>query len=119
MRGGRWVKKSKPWGWEDWLVVNEHYALKTIYIRKGHRLSLQYHKKKTETLMLNAQAGRDYALVTVNGRTWKLGKTRQQITIYPGQIHRIAAPAGWDCSLTEISTPELDDVVRIADDYGR
>ena len=108
---------SKPWGWEDWLVVTDKYVLKQIFIRRGHRLSLQYHKKKTESVALVVQPGRDYALLTLNGRTRKL--VERFVTILPGQIHRLAAPKGWNVSIIEVSTPHLDDVVRIEDDYGR
>lgn len=107
----------KPWGWELWLEVNERYALKEIFLRAGRRSSLQYHRKKTETLyVLSGRA--DFLLEDAAGvlRRRRLGPGGG-LTILPRRRHRITAAT--DCRILEASTVELDDVVRLADDSGR
>ena len=103
----------KPWGREVWYAQNPRYVGKILSIRKGHRLSLQYHKVKHETL---------YAL---KGRfLLQLGKRRRVVRpgaafiIPPGTVHRFEARFG-PVTLLEVSTPEVWDVVRLADDYDR
>jgi mannose-6-phosphate isomerase-like protein (cupin superfamily) len=106
------MKIDKPWGYEE-IIYEGKYVVKLIHINKGCRLSLQEHKKKTETI---------YALGTCS--VWCDSKV---ITITPGgymtipktTIHRFAAPVNEDTTLLEISTPHLADVVRYEDDYGR
>ena len=106
----------KPWGHEIVFAETERYAGKILHIEPGHRLSLQYHEKKDETLYV--LSGEVYLSVEVDGvmRELKLvpGETYR---ILPGVRHRMRAEA--DCELVEVSTPELTDVVRLEDAYGR
>lgn len=109
---------QKPWGSEEVLVLTDHYCLKRLDIRPGHRTSLQYHERKTETLMVLYGACEVYFPAGGNG----LGSVTmliqgQSVTITPGQVHRTLATTR--CVIFEVSTPELDDVVRLEDDYGR
>lgn len=102
----------KPWGREIWWAQDARYAGKILEIRRGHILSLQKHEVKKETLYL--QSGR--VNFHLNGREFSLAVGRS-ITVHPGDIHRIEALE--DSVLLEVSTPELDDLVRIEDRYGR
>ena len=103
---------EKPWGRELWLVVNKNYAMKILEVKEGSRLSLQYHKKKHETMYLEKGKMR----LTLNDNV-ALKNKGDVIDIPAGTKHRIEAIK--DCRIFEVSTPELDDVVRIEDDYGR
>lgn len=108
---------TKPWGREEWVVVTDRYAMKIIDIRKGARTSLQYHKRKHEYFYVDGGLLR-LELEDDNGRmaahTLKPG---DGIEIKPGRKHRAAAVE--DLRIIEVSTPELDDVVRVEDDYNR
>lgn len=108
---------DKPWGHEEIIEHNDRYVVKKLHIDAGHRLSLQYHEKKHETLLLI------WGEVNLNIGTKE--DELQPIIMYPGThqvivpgtIHQIAAVQ--DSIIIECSTPELDDVVRLKDDYGR
>lgn len=109
----------KPWGEERWITVNDRYAGKLLLLKKGRRLSLQFHERKHEVQYVDS--GRiKYTL----GSTDRPGEVRELVAtagtviiLPPGAIHRMEALE--DSRLFEVSTPELDDVVRIEDDYGR
>ncbi len=103
----------KPWGREIWFALNPRYCGKIISIRKGHRLSLAYHKIKHETIYV--LQGR---LSLMAGKRRLLLGPGKVFTITPRMIHRFAAPQG-NVTLVEVSTPEVWDVVRLTDDYGR
>ena len=108
---------SKPWGHELWWAKTERYAGKLLFVKAGQRLSLQFHNQKDETsflfsgrLLLTKGPSAD-ALVTeelLPGAAWRNR---------PGEIHTIEAIV--DSEIFEVSTPELDDVVRLDDRYGR
>ena len=102
----------RPWGEEHWLACNERYAAKLLIIRKGHRLSLQYHVRKHETQYV--ESGR--VRYTLDSRELIAGPGTT-IDLPPGAVHRMEALE--DARIFEVSTPELDDVVRLEDDYGR
>jgi len=102
----------KPWGRELWLVVEEEYAGKILEVKKGCRLSLQYHKVKKESMFF--LEGK--AKVTVGKKTLVL-REGDSITIKPGEVHRVEALS--DVRIFEVSTPHLNDLVRVEDDYGR
>jgi mannose-6-phosphate isomerase-like protein (cupin superfamily) len=102
----------KPWGEERWLVCTDRYAAKLLIVREGKRLSLQYHERKHETQYL--QSGR--LRYTLDGRELII-EPGTTIVLAPGTVHRMEALE--DACIFEVSTPELDDVVRIEDDYGR
>ena len=103
---------QKPWGYEVWLAENDKYAFKKLHINKGCKLSLQYHIIKHETLHIYSGT----CNMTINGRTF-LMNAGEVCDIPPGTIHRIEAIN--ECEIFEVSTAELDDVIRIEDDYGR
>jgi mannose-1-phosphate guanylyltransferase len=104
--------KEKPWGREIWWSVTEAYAGKILYIRAGHSLSKQYHRRKRETMLVIQGSG--YLEL---GEKRIPVEARKVVDIPPGTVHRIEATT--DMILIEISTPELDDVVRLEDVYGR
>lgn len=102
----------KPWGREVWFAHEERYAGKMLEVTKGHALSLQKHERKMETLYL--LSGR--ILFHFNGVDHEM-EAGQCITVRPGDIHRMEALE--DSVFLEVSTPELDDVIRLEDRYGR
>jgi mannose-6-phosphate isomerase len=108
---------DKPWGHELWFAHTDRYAGKLLHVRAGHRLSLQYHKQKDETSyllsgrLLVAQGVDRNSLST---REVEPGSAWRNVT---GVVHSIEALE--DAVVLEVSTPELDDVVRLADWYGR
>ena len=109
-------KIEKPWGFELLFALTPNYAGKLIFVKKGHRLSLQYHKKKDETIYMHQ--GKVLLEVEDAGRmVSKTFEPGQSIRIPPRTKHRLKAIE--DTTLFEVSTPELDDVVRLEDDYGR
>ncbi len=106
----------KPWGHELVFAETERYAGKILHIDPGHRLSLQYHERKDETLYV--LSGEVYLSVEVEGvmRELKL-QPGESFRIRPGVRHRLRAEVV--CELVEVSSPELSDVVRLEDAYGR
>ena len=108
---------TKPWGKEEIWAETPKYVGKYLYIGAGHRLSRQYHEKKEETirvlsgdLLLELGSGENITQMTLNpGEIYH---------VTPGTVHRFCAVSN-DVVLVEVSTPELDDVVRIQDDYTR
>jgi len=104
---------AKPWGHEVWFAQARRYCGKLLVIEKGGRLSLQYHRKKHESLFV--LKGK---LSLRLGRATKTLGPGAAFTIPPRTIHRFSAPKG-RVTLIEVSTPEVWDVVRLQDDYGR
>ena len=102
----------KPWGREIWYAHEERYAGKVLEVTAGHALSLQKHERKQETMYL--QSGR--LKFHLNGTDFTM-QTGDCITVRPGDVHRMEALE--DAVLLEVSTPELDDVIRLEDRYGR
>lgn len=102
----------KPWGREIWYAHEDRYAGKVLEVTAGHALSLQKHARKMETMYL--QSGR--LLYHFNGVEFEMNPG-QCITVRPGDVHRIEALE--DAVILEVSTPELDDVIRLEDRYGR
>jgi mannose-6-phosphate isomerase-like protein (cupin superfamily) len=108
----------KPWGEEHWLAHTDHYAAKLLVIHEGHRLSLQYHERKHETQYV--QSGRvRYTLGRAGDSAYRelVAEPGTTIVLPPGAVHRMEALE--DACIFEVSTPDLDDVVRLGDDYGR
>lgn len=108
---------EKPWGHELWFAHTEHYAGKLLVVRAGHRLSLQYHREKDEScyllsgkllLVQGPSADQLEEVVLEPGVRWRNT---------PGVVHTIEAIE--DATVLEVSTPQLDDVVRLDDRYGR
>jgi mannose-6-phosphate isomerase len=111
------IIKLKPWGKEIWFAHTNKYAGKILEVKKGHRLSLQYHEKKEETQYL--YSGK---VKFTYGKTEKSLKTiillpGDKIDIKPKTIHRVEALKL--SKIFEVSTPQLHDVVKLEDDYGR
>lgn len=107
---------EKPWGREEIFAQNERYAGKFLHLAPGHTLSLQYHERKDETLYV--LEGEMRLSVEVDGRMQELLLgPGSEYRIRPGTRHRIASERG--CVIVEVSSPELDDVVRLEDAYGR
>ena len=108
----------KPWGHETIWAHTDRYVGKILHITAGQALSVQYHERKDETVYL-LQGEMNY-WVQLPGET-ELQDQRltagQSFRITPGTIHYMEAIT--DCDVLEASTPELDDVVRIKDRYGR
>lgn len=104
---------TKPWGHEVWWAAAKAYVGKIIVVNKGKRSSLQMHKRKTETFhVLKGTMRLEY-----KGRVHKVGPGRS-FHIEPGDVHRFSAPWG-RITLLEVSTPQVHDIVRLEDDYGR
>ncbi|HEX8321746.1 cupin domain-containing protein [Longimicrobium sp.] len=103
---------DKPWGREVWYAHEDRYAGKVLEVTAGHALSLQKHERKQETMLL--QSGR--LRFHFNGADYEM-TPGQCITVRPGDVHRMEALE--DSVLLEVSTPELDDVIRLEDRYGR
>ena len=108
---------SKPWGHEQWLELNEFYAYKVIHMKKGNQSSLQLHEKKVEAnyvidglaeVLLENDEGEMVSYEFKAGSGW---------VVPVGKKHRVIAKT--DYTALEVSTPHLDDVVRIKDDYNR
>jgi mannose-6-phosphate isomerase len=107
----------KPWGWEDRWAVTDRYLGKILHIKAGEALSLQYHHKKDECILIargemDLELGEDEQHMTTH--RMKVGDT---VHITPGLRHRMTAVT--DVDVFEVSTPEIDDVVRLEDRYGR
>jgi mannose-6-phosphate isomerase len=114
-RPARFVEK--PWGHEEIFAETDTYVGKILFVRAGEALSLQYHQVKEETLRvldgeLELDAGPDRdaleSHVLAPGAVFH---------VPPGLLHRMTART--DCSILEVSTPQIDDVVRLDDRYGR
>lgn len=109
---------TKHWGRERILEANDKYALKILEVDAGKRLSLQYHEAKVETMYCLYGAGTLYIQKDGVKRRISLLPGRY-ITILPLEIHRLEASATSPLIVMESSSPELTDVVRLQDDYGR
>src|SRR5687767_10635246 len=107
---------EKPWGHETIWAHTDRYVGKVLHIRAGHALSVQYHNRKDETIHLlsgemiyRVKEGDDL-------RDMRL-KAGESFRNEPGCVHQMEAVT--DCDVLEASTPDLDDVVRLSDRYGR
>lgn len=107
---------EKPWGYELIWAHTDKYVGKVLHVNEGHKLSLQYHNVKDETV--HVWSGRMLLVVDEgNGYVEREMKPGDSYHIKPGTRHRMVALT--DCDILEVSTPELDDVVRLEDNYGR
>ena len=108
---------KKPWGSEEVIEINEKYMVKKLTMWAGHRCSLQYHNHKQETIYVLEGTLRILQGKTQDLLESKLYKAGDSITIPPKLIHRMEGVE--DSVYLETSTPEMEDVVRLADDYKR
>ena len=110
---------EKPWGYEIWWARTDRYVGKILHVRKGESLSLQYHNVKEETIRI--QSGRLMLEIGSAGAEGQLRRVDMGpgdvMHIAPRTVHRMTGLE--DCDVLEVSTPELDDVVRLEDRYGR
>ncbi|HEX8086033.1 MAG TPA: cupin [Solirubrobacteraceae bacterium] len=111
------VRIDKPWGYEIWWAWTDKYVGKILHVDAGHRLSVQYHEHKDETsyvlrgrlILFKGESADDLRETEVGeGSRWRN---------LPGEIHTIEAIE--DADVLEVSTPHLEDVVRLSDSYGR
>ena len=108
---------DKPWGYELRWAITDRYAGKILHVKKGEALSLQYHERKDEYLYL--VSGR--VEIELGSAGSKLDRHRMNagdtLHIAPGTRHRLTALD--DTDIFEVSSPEVEDVVRLEDRYGR
>ena len=117
VRGSGHGRVDKPWGYEVRWAITDRYLGKIIHVDKGCKLSLQYHERKDESLLV-LRGELDLVLEDDSGelRTHRL-VAGESARIHTGRRHRFIAAE--DVDLVEVSSPEIDDVVRLEDDYGR
>jgi mannose-6-phosphate isomerase len=111
------ITVAKPWGHELIWAKTDSYVGKILHIKKGEALSLQYHEVKDETIMvLSGRIELECYQENEEPTKWVLGP-REPVHIQPGTRHRMIALE--DTDILEVSTIEIDDVVRLDDRYGR
>jgi mannose-6-phosphate isomerase len=115
---GPWAHRiEKPWGHELRWAITDRYLGKLIHVNEGHQLSLQYHVQKDETIFI-ASGLLDLVLEDDAGRLHVHRMSPgMSARVRPGRRHRFIAVE--DTELFEVSSPEIDDVVRLEDSYGR
>jgi mannose-6-phosphate isomerase len=111
---------EKPWGHEEVWASSTRYVGKILFIKQGHRLSRQYHKVKEETIMvlegeLTCEHGPYFEGDTIYLEVMQPGEI---FHVFPGTIHRFCAETS-DVKIIEVSSPEIQDVTRLEDDYRR
>jgi mannose-6-phosphate isomerase len=118
----RWLfevrKVEKPWGHELIWALSEDYCGKVLFVKAGFALSLQFHKQKDESWLV--QSGRAKLELGDVGQKVLHEEVISAGTAFryrPGTVHRVTALE--DTTILEVSTPHLDDVVRLEDLYGR
>ena len=110
------TRVEKPWGYELHWARTDRYVGKVLHINAGQALSVQYHNQKDETVHL--LSGELVYWVKLDGELRDMHlEAGQSFRITPGTVHYMEAVT--DCDVLEVSTPELDDVVRLKDRYGR
>jgi mannose-6-phosphate isomerase len=110
------TRVDKPWGYELHWAKTDRYVGKLIHVNAGQALSLQYHNIKDETIFL--QSGRMlFEIQEGADLVQREMRPGQRVHVSPKTIHRMTAID--DCDIFEVSTPELHDVVRLEDRYGR
>jgi mannose-6-phosphate isomerase-like protein (cupin superfamily) len=111
------LRIEKPWGYELIWALTDLYCGKVLFVKAGESLSLQYHVEKEESWLVQSGRAR-IELGTVDGpRAEEVVGAGAALHYRPGTVHRITAVE--DTTILEVSTPHLDDVVRLEDSYGR
>jgi mannose-6-phosphate isomerase-like protein (cupin superfamily) len=108
---------EKPWGYEVWWAQTDRYAGKLLIVEAGHKLSVQLHRTKDETSYLLAGRMRLWQGPSADELVERTIEPGASWRNEPGVVHTIEAIE--DSTVLEVSTPELDDVVRLSDRYGR
>ena len=118
----RWAfeprRVEKPWGWEFIWAHADAYVGKVLFVRAGHSLSLQFHREKDESWYV--ESGRAKLELGETGNAvlkTEVVSAGACFRYRPGTVHRVTAIE--DTTIIEVSTPQLDDVVRLEDKYGR
>ena len=107
----------KPWGKEEWLELNDRYCYKRIYINSGYKTSYQYHEKKRETNYIISGTAEVWLENDDGIVEKKIMNSGEYFNVTPPKKHRVIALT--DIILQEVSTPEVDDVIRLEDDANR
>ena len=108
---------DKPWGYEIRWAITPRYLGKILHVNRGEALSLQYHEQKDETLYL-VSGVLDFEIDDDQGQLTRL-RLEPGDTVHVAPLRRHRMTAVEDCDIYEVSTPEIDDVVRLEDRYGR
>lgn len=110
------VVVDKPWGHERIWASSDRYVGKVLHVKAGHELSVQYHNRKDETIHL--LSGELIYRVKLGEELEDMRlKQGESFRITPGTVHQMVAVT--DCDVLEVSTPEVNDIVRLSDKYGR
>ncbi|HEX7092017.1 MAG TPA: cupin domain-containing protein [Longimicrobiales bacterium] len=111
------TRVEKPWGHELIWANTDRYVGKILHVKAGHALSLQYHERKDETIHLLRGELRFWVGPSAEQLEEVGLREGESYRITPGTVHRMEAVT--DVDILEASTPDLDDVVRLEDRYGR
>lgn len=115
--GGAESRVEKPWGYEIIWARTDRYVGKILHLNAGEALSYQYHRVKDETIRVLRGRLRLETAVHGGERDVRILEPGEGLHVPPGLRHRMEALE--ECDILEVSTPELDDVVRLEDRYGR
>jgi mannose-6-phosphate isomerase-like protein (cupin superfamily) len=111
-------KVEKPWGHELIWALTDRYCGKLLFVRAGHSLSLQFHREKDESWLVHEGRARlELGEVGSGALLEEVIGPGAAFHYAPGTVHRVTALE--DTTIIEVSTPQLDDVVRLEDAYGR
>ncbi len=111
-------KVEKPWGWELIWALTDEYCGKILFVRAGESLSLQFHNVKDESwYVLEGRARIELGQAGESSLAEEVIAPGEAFRFRPGTVHRVTALE--DTRILEVSTPQLDDVVRLEDRYGR
>lgn len=111
-------RTDKPWGHELLWALTEEYAGKILFVKAGEALSLQFHNEKDESwYVLEGRAELELGGAGQGILNKEIIKAGDAFRYKPGTVHRVRALE--DTRILEVSTPHLDDVVRLEDAYGR
>jgi mannose-6-phosphate isomerase len=111
-------KVDKPWGYELIWALTDQYCGKLLFVKAGEALSLQFHREKDESWLIHS--GRAELEIGEPGEkvpSREVAGPGAAFRMRPGTVHRVKALE--DTTIIEVSTPQIDDVVRLEDDYGR
>ena len=112
------LRVDKPWGYELIWAVTDIYVGKVLFVKAGESLSLQYHEQKDESWLIQSGLAKiELGSVSDEKLAEEVVGPGAAFHYRPGTVHRITAVE--DTTILEVSTPHLDDVVRLADSYGR
>jgi mannose-6-phosphate isomerase len=112
------LRVDKPWGYELIWAVTDIYVGKVLFVKAGESLSLQYHEQKDESWLIQSGLAKiELGSVSDEKLVKEVVGPGAAFHYRPGTVHRITAVE--DTTILEVSTPHLDDVVRLADSYGR